>query len=383
MAGKYLSVPFLVVLLGSGVFFAIQKYGNVLSGFTGQATLGPFQLQAVATAFCLSPLPGMLETKKDFQADEVGDTYDFNEGGDINEEDYTKDSIYAIFYSLYQAAGKAKSPGGKDYQFTFNTWGISDVDWMLPEKEEPQRHGKAAYQGLVEFPDVKEYLKANPNPQIVEIGCGTGAGANHISALIPGSTYTAFDMQQAAIDTCNKLHAQYNPRLKCTLVPGGVGGSSGGKAPVPDKSVDIVVISETHIAEATIGPEEIAIFKEIIRMLKPGGFFVWGNALPTAVWHMADPVLTELGLEGCGSLNHTQGAVKARIEDKDRVDMYVQHLIDQFPVMSVPYFGKRCAHVTDRLIKNFYRHPGTKLYQQMVTGAHSYMHLCHRLAPSK
>jgi hypothetical protein len=147
---------------------------------------------------------------------------------------------------------------------------------------------------------------------------------------------------------------------------------------VPDGSVDIVVISETHIAEATIGPEERAIFKEIIRMLKPGGFFVWGNALPTAVWHMAEPVLAELGMEACGSRNHTQGAVSARVEDKDRVDMYVEHLINHFPVMSVPHIGKRCAHVTDRLIKNFYRHPGTKLFKQMVTGAHSYMHLCHR-----
>merc|ERR1712217_169842 len=150
-------------------------------------------------------------------------------------------------------------------------------------------------------------------------------------------------------------------------------------APMSDGSVDIVVISETHIAEATIGPEERAIFKEIIRMLKPGGFFVWGNALPTSVWHMAEPVLAELGLQTCGSLNHTKGAVKARLEDEERVDMYVKHLIDWFPVTSVPFFGKRCAHVTDRLIKNFYRHPGPKLFKQMETGAPSYMKLCQRL----
>lgn len=374
---KSVAVPLLAVGLGSGGMWATNKWGNVLSGFTGQETLSPWQLQAVATAFCLSPLPGMLQTKDDFQADEVGDVYDFNEGGDVNEEDYTKDSIYAIFYSLYQAAGKSPSPSGVDYQFTFNTWGFSDVDWILPESE-PQRHGKAAYQGLIEFPDVKQYLKANPNPQFVEIGCGTGAGANHLTSLVPGANYAAFDMQQAAIDTCNNLHARHNPRIKCQHVPGGV-GNNGNRAPMPDNSVDIVIISETHIAEATIGPEEKAIFQEILRMLKPGGFFLWGNALPTTVWKMAQPILSELGLEDCGERNHTQGAVTARIEDKERVDMYVDHLLSQFPVMSVPHFGTRCSHVADRLIKNFYRHPGTKLYKQMVTGAHSYMHLCHRL----
>merc|ERR1712194_200927 len=207
---------------------------------------------------------------------------------------------------------------------------------------------------------------------------GTGAGANWITQSVPGATYTAFDMQLAAIDTCNKMHANDNPRLNCQHVPGGV-GNKGNKAPMPDNSVDIVVISETHIAEADIGPEEIAIFEEIKRILKPGGFFVWGNALPTSVWHKAAPVLTGLGLEDCGALNHTKGAVVARDEDKDRVDMYLDHLINHFPVMSFPYVGKRCAHVVDRLIKNFYRHPGTKLYKQMETGAHSYMHLCNRL----
>jgi len=376
MASK-LKWPAALLAIGLGVGSVVQKYGNVLSGFTGEKTLGPWTLQGVATAFCFSPLPWTLETKDDFQEDDIGDKYDFMQDGDINEEDYTKDSIYAILYSIYQALGKAPSPSGTGYQFTFNTWGISNVDWIQSEAE-PQRHGKAAYQGLVEFKEVRRYLEANPNPQIVEIGCGTGAGANLITQLIPGCQYTAFDMQKAAIDTCNVLHAKNNPRLKCEWVPGGVGGSSGSNAPVPDGSVDIVVISETHIAEATIGPEERAIFKEIIRMLKPGGFFVWGNALPTAVWHMAEPVLAELGMEACGSLNHTQGAVVARLEDEKRVDMYVEHLINHFPVMSVPFIGKRCAHVTDRLIKNFYRHPGTKLFKQMETGAHSYMHLCHR-----
>ena len=63
-------------------------------------------------------------------------------------------------------------------------------------------------------------------------------------------------------------------------------------------------------------------------------------------------------------------------EDKERVDMYVDYLLGNFPIMKVPYFGKRCHHVSDMLIKNFYRHPGTALYEKMVTGYDSYMHVC-------
>jgi len=376
--GKFVwPVALLAIALGGGVF--VSRWGNLLSGFSGDETIKPWQLQAVVSLFCFSPLPWKLD-KASLEVDELGDKYDFTNEGDVNEDDYSKASIYALLYSFYQANGKTKSPSGIDYQFTFNTWGISNVDWIESEAE-PQRHGRAAYRGLVEFKDVRRYLEANPNPQIVEIGCGTGAGGNYITQVIPGCNYTALDMQRAAIDTCNLLHAQHNPRLKCEHVPGGVGGLSGSKAPMPDGSVDIVVISETHIAESTIGPEEMAIFKEIIRMLRPGGFFLWGNALPTSVWHASLPILAELGMVACGSFNHTQGAIQARLEDEDRVDLYLESLLNYFPVMSIPAVGKHCGQVMDRLIKNFYRHPGTKLFKQMETGAHSYMHLCHRRSP--
>jgi len=375
MLGKSFAVG--TVSLALGGYWAADRCGDLLKGFSGEQSLTAMQLQGAITAFCMSPLPSVLMSKVDFEEDEVGDSYDFNKEGDINEDDYTKDSIYALLYAAYQHLGPAPAPDGSTYQFTFNTWGISDVDWLQNESV-PERHGRAAYRGLIEFPEVKDYLKATPNPQLVEIGCGTGAGANHVSQLIDGCKYLALDMQQMAIDTCNVLHAKNNPKLTCQLVPGGVGGSQNRTAPLPDGSADIVVISETHIAEDNIGPEEIAIFKDIIRMLKPGGFFVWGNALPTRVWKSAPAVLAEMGFQECGSRNHTQGAVQARLEDEGRVDMYMQHLRNWFPVMAVPYVGDKCFFTVNKLMTNFYRHPGTALFKRMQTGAHSYMHLCYR-----
>ena len=56
---------------------------------------------------------------------------------------------------------------------------------------------------------------------------------------------------------------------------------------------------------------------------------MWGNALPTSVWHTAEHYLPKIGFEPCGSLNHTAGAVIARDEDKERVDMYMDHLLGE------------------------------------------------------
>ena len=148
-------------------------------------------------------------------------------------------------------------------------------------------------------------------------------------------------------------------------------------------------------------------------MLKPGGLFLWGNALPTRVWLTAEKELTGLGFDRLASLcgntrtrpalslppppaplsaplagslmlrvfafilprNHTAGAVVARDEDEDRVNSYAAHLYAQYPLaFKMPVRGAMCEKVVDRLLLNFYRHPGTALYLKMVTGYDSYMH---------
>jgi SAM-dependent methyltransferase len=343
--------------------------------------LGSFQLQVGITAFCLSSLPNKLIEPERTVATTGGD-FEFEKDGDIENDDYTKASIYSLLYSVYAThMGMVMSDKGVAYQFTFNTWGIAGGPYP---PEEPQRHGKNAYHGLVDFPQVHEYLReVTDAPLIVEIGCGTGAGANLITPeILPKATYYAIDMQAAAIDTCLKIHGNAtNPNLKCIHESGGVGNNGNfvrdpQGLKVADNSVDFVIISETHIADIEIGPEEKEIFSEIKRILKPGGLFLWGNALPTRVWVAAYPILTdEFGFERVASINHTQNAIIARDEDTPRVNAYVSQLLHRFPVTTWGGSrGKTCGLVLDRLIKNFYRHPGTACYLKMVTGYDSYLH---------
>lgn len=347
---------------------------DVLTGLDSNHEYGPMEVQAMVSAFCLSPLIGQLLSRHDTNT--TGGDFTFEEDGDIENEDYKQSSIYAILYAMYKHTGRVTSDLGIEYQFTFNTWGIAPSPYPV---EDPQRHGKAAYAGLATQPPAKAYGEAvDGELKIVEIGCGTGAGANLITREVwPKSTYLALDMQAAAINTCNEIHATAdNPGLTCQLVPNGVGNDGNMVPNTPDASVDFVIISETHIADIEIGELEKSIFAEIRRILKPGGLFLWGNALPTRVWDTSREYLASEagGFELVNEYDHTEGAVIARDEDYDRVEAYMAHIIGQYPVMKVPYFGPRCAKVTNRLIANFYRHPGTALYLKMVSKYDSYLH---------
>lgn len=321
-------------------------------------------MQVAISSFCM------------FQSDsvhaELTNTHDsFHEDGEQDEDTYTKQSIYAVLYSLYEILGTQTSELGVEYQFTFNTWGISpDKDMRLSQwkDNDPQRHGRAAYGGLVTQPKVMAYLEGLGRPaKILEVGCGTGAGANEITKVHPTAEVTALDMQAAAIETCNKLHAAGNPHLTCVH-------GNGMETGFPSETYDIIVVSETHIAAVSLDPETKLILKEIERMLAPGGFFVWGNALPTRVWVAAEQYFKsdETALELTEFRNVTTHAVNARVEDGPRVDAYCNSMFDH---LIATYYMPQCRHVLDRMVKNFYRHPGTNLFKTMVTGYDSYVHM--------
>src|SRR5262245_46711717 len=127
--------------------------------------------------------------------------------GDVSEDDYDKQSIYSLLYSLYRSVGVVRSDTGEPYELTFNTWGYAWPDeWgESPTKPtDPERFGKNAYTGLFQFEPVKAHIRERSGRvHVVEMGCGTGAGAHHVCQnVLPGCTYEAVDMQLAAIRTC-------------------------------------------------------------------------------------------------------------------------------------------------------------------------------------
>ncbi|MDA0196022.1 MAG: class I SAM-dependent methyltransferase [Bacteroidetes bacterium] len=295
------------------------------------------------------------------------------ETGDVVEDDYDKRSIYALLYSIYRTVGQVKDEHGELYEFTFNTWGYS---WPSAWGEspinasEPQKFGQTAYSGLFHFSDLKSYINERDGKvKIVEMGCGTGAGANHICHnILPNCTYQPVDMQSAAIESCQRMFA---PALDGRLAPL---HADCTKLPMDDESIDIVVVNETHVTEmpGVCGTEDQEFFNSARRILKKGGYLTWGNAIPDATWQPCFDYLKSIGMRKVEECDVTKEAIKAREDDLPRVNIYSDHVLDKFWGFSIPIWGKKRRKEAELALKNFYRHPGTNLYNDMVDGTDSY-----------
>lgn len=293
--------------------------------------------------------------------------------GDVAEEAYDKASLYSLLYALYRGMGDVRSDDGTRYEFTFNTWGYTwPESWGKNpvSASDPQRYGRIAYTGLYHFDAVKKYVADRDGKvHITELGCGTGAGAHHVCKnVLPKCTYEAVDMQQAAIRTANrKFVGELGGRMKATC-------SDATKLSRENGSSDFIAVNETHVTEmiGVVTPEDERFFKKAHQLLKPGGYLVWGNAIPDPTWSECFKFLEKNGFTIREECDVTKEAVKARDEDKKRIDVYVDQCIAAFHGFRIPFLGARRREQADIALKNFARNPGTRLYQNMVERKDTY-----------
>jgi ubiquinone/menaquinone biosynthesis C-methylase UbiE len=333
---------------------------DILTALDPKADYTMPQLQLIISAWVMTTL---LNGKEAVSMD----------NGRVEEDDYTKQSIYSLFYSLYRSVGVVESDNGEVYECTFNAWGYdwSDSWGMAPTGvDDPQRFGKNAYTGLFNFDQVKDYVaKRDGAVHVVEMGCGTGAGAHLVCRnVLPNCTYEAVDMQRAGVETCRrKFVPRLGGRLQATR-------ADCTKMPMQDGVADIVAICETHVTEhgGMATDEDQRFFREALRILKPGGMLVWGNAIPEATWKPCFDFLDSIGMQRVETRDVSQKAIDARDKDRGRVDAYVEQAIRKFPAFRIPVIGPKKRAEAEIAMKNFYRNPGTNLYDDMVTGIDSY-----------
>lgn len=341
---------------------------DILTALNEKSDYSTTKLQFILGAWVLSTL---FENKEKIST----------KNGDVAEEDYDKQSIYSLLYSLYRSVGEVRSETGEPYELTFNTWGYAWPEgWpSKPTKDtDPQRFGKNAYTGLFQFAAVQDYVRERKGRvHVVEMGCGTGAGAHHVCEnVLPDCTYEAVDMQLAAITTCKR---KFVPRLNGRLV---ATHADATRLAIKDGAADIVAVCETHVTEhaGQATDEDKRFFRTAHRLLKPGGFLVWGNAIPDSTWKPCFDFLESIGMKQLEVRDVTAEAVVARDQDERRVAAYVDQAIDRFHGFRIPVLGAKKRVEARLAMENFYRNPGTNLYDNMTNGTDSYKVVCFQKA---
>jgi len=293
--------------------------------------------------------------------------------GHVEEADYRKQSIYALLYSLYRQLGQVRDERGQRYQVTFNTWGYAWPSSWGPAPtpgDDPQRFGKNAYTGLFQFDRVKDRVRElEGKVHVVEMGCGTGAGADHICEnVLPRCTYECVDMQEGGIQTARRHFVpRHSGRFTATR-------ADCTDLPIKNEVADFVAVCETHVTDqgGIVSDEDKRFFRSAHRVLKPGGMLTWGNVIPDDTWQPCFEYLDSLGMKLVEVRDVTNEAIRARELDQERVGAFVDQAIDRFVGFRIPVLGKRRGLEASLAMKNFFRDPGTNLFNDMATFADTY-----------
>jgi fatty-acid O-methyltransferase len=119
--------------------------------------------------------------------------------------------------------------------------------------------------------------------KVLEVGCGHGGGASYIKRYLGPASYTGLDLNPSGIAFCKKRHTL--PGLD--FVQG-----DAQDLPFPDESFDAVV----NVESANYYPDQAAFFREVARVLRPGGHFLYTDCQPAAGVEVWEATLAEAPL---------------------------------------------------------------------------------------
>jgi len=123
------------------------------------------------------------------------------------------------------------------------------------------RHSKLSSWGLA-------HLKLFSPTTIIELGCGGGRNAAELRRMFPAATLTALDHSEVSIAATSKCNHGDIVTKRMEVVLGDV-----SSLPFEDSVFDLATAFET----VYFWPGPVASFKEVCRVLRPGGIFMIVN----------------------------------------------------------------------------------------------------------
>lgn len=152
---------------------------------------------------------------------------------------------------------------------------------------------------------------------ILEVGSGRGGGAEFLTRYLKPKSYIGIDISSGVIAFCNKTHKQ--PGLSFQK-------GFAEKLEFPDHSFDSVVNVESARCYADIQ----GFFKEVYRVLRPGGHFLFADMVVKGEIDEIREKLKHSGLTFVAEQNISQNVVKALDLDHERRSGMVKSFVPKF-----------------------------------------------------
>jgi len=177
--------------------------------------------------------------------------------------------------------------------------------------------------------------------EVLDAGCGRGGTISQIQQHFPLTRITGIDLSPRAIAFCSENHGASNTRFV---------EADAEAMPFPDRSFDVVL----NIESSHSYPNIDAFYREVRRVLRPGGHFLYADLFPVEQWETLRKQLRAAGLTCLHERDITTNVLRAC----DRVAARRLHAF--------------AADNDAAVIANFLAVPGSRLYNEMTGGRSSY-----------
>jgi len=150
----------------------------------------------------------------------------------------------------------------KNSDFKFMNYGFDENGFFpdLKTEDKQERYPIQLYHHVASQTDLSGKV-------VLEVGSGRGGGASYVSRYLRPSSVLGVDISESAVELCNSIHAVDN--LSFT-----VGDSED--LPFDAGSFDVVLNVESSHCYGSVDQ----FLKEVNRVLKPGGHFLWCDLRP-------------------------------------------------------------------------------------------------------
>jgi len=185
---------------------------------------------------------------------------------------------------------------------------------------------------------------------VLEVGSGRGGGASFIKRYFKPASMIGVDLSEEAVAFCNQYHASVDG---LRFIQG-----DAESLQFPDESFDIIL----NVESSLYYPDVENFFNQVVRLLKPGGHFLYADMRfhdELETWHRQ---LSDTGLELLSQEDITQNVRNALALNQE----FRQNLVRKYvPSLLYSIFSRFGGADGGRLGPNSHT-PGKRVYKKFV-----------------